>query len=211
MDEEVRWYKGPPSLTITEHWNYEDKGKDFFGGYCWMAQGPLPIEWAAIQTGARGLWGDALRESMKDYNHQVGVKMVGEMLPYEHNRVTLADEKDQYGLPVARITYSWGENDKKLINHALQQMRMSMVAIGANDIFEQKDDTNHLAGTARMGFSAASSVVNADCRSWDIPNLWICDGSVFPTTGGVNPSLTIQAIALRTADRIKAMAGRGEL
>ena len=61
MDEEVRWYKGPPSLTITEHWNYEDKGKDFYGGYCWMAQGPLPIEWASIQTGARGLWGMAAR------------------------------------------------------------------------------------------------------------------------------------------------------
>ncbi len=52
-------------------------------------------------------------------------------------------------------------------------------------------------------------VVNGDCRSWDIPNLWVCDGSVFPTTGGVNPSLTIQAIALRTADRIKAMARSG--
>jgi choline dehydrogenase-like flavoprotein len=47
--------------------------------------------------------------------------------------------------------------------------------------------------------------------SWGIPNLWICDGSVFPTVGGVNPSLTIQAIACRTADRITAMAARGEL
>jgi choline dehydrogenase-like flavoprotein len=49
------------------------------------------------------------------------------------------------------------------------------------------------------------------CRLWDIPNLWVCDGSIFPTVGGVNPSLTIQAIACRTADRIKAMAARGEL
>ena len=58
---------------------------------------------------------------------------------------------------------------------------------------------------------AFGSVVNADCRSWDIRNLWICDGSVFPTVGGVNPSLTIQAIACRTADRIRTMAARGEL
>jgi choline dehydrogenase-like flavoprotein len=62
-----------------------------------------------------------------------------------------------------------------------------------------------------MGEDRERSVVNADCRSWDIPNLWICDGSVFPTVGGVNPSLTIQAIACRTADRIKTMAQRGEL
>jgi choline dehydrogenase-like flavoprotein len=211
MDEEVRWYKGPPSLTITEHWNYEDRHKDFDGGYCWMAQGPLPIEWASIQTGARGIWGAGLREQMTHYNHQVGLKMVGEMLPDERNRVTLADETDQYGLKIARISYSWGENDKRLINHALKQMGMSLQAIGATNIFEQTDDTNHLAGTARMGFARDTSVVNADCRSWDIPNLWICDGSVFPTTGGVNPSLTIQAIALRTADRIKVLAARGEL
>ncbi|WP_026440487.1 GMC family oxidoreductase [Acidocella facilis] len=210
MQEEVRWYKGPPSLTLTEHWNYEDK-KDFFGGYCWMAQGPLPIEWAFIQTGARGLWGEALRQEMMQYNHQVGLKMVGETLPDARNSVTLADETDQYGLKIPRISFSWGENDKALIQHAIGQMTRSMEAIGAEDIFAQTEDANHLAGTARMGFTPQDSVVNADCRSWDIPNLWICDGSVFPTTGGVNPSLTIQAIALRTADRIKAMAQRGEL
>ena len=121
--------KGPPSLTISEHWNYEDR-KDFFGGYCWMAQGPLPIEWATIQTSARGLWGEALRREMQHYNHQVGLKMVGEMLPDERNRVTLADEKDQYGLKVARITYSWGENDKRLIQHALNEMQESLEARG---------------------------------------------------------------------------------
>ena len=210
MKEEVRWNKGPPSLSITEHWNYEDK-KDFFGGYCWMAQGPLPIEWVSVVTGSLGLWGEKLREAMMRYNHQVGVKMVGEMLPDERNQVTLTDETDQYGLQIPRITYSWGENDKALIQHALGQMQTSMELAGVQNIFRQEDDTNHLAGTARMGSDARSSVVNADCRSWDIPNLWICDGSIFPTTGGVNPSLTITAIALRTADRIKALAARGEL
>jgi choline dehydrogenase-like flavoprotein len=84
-------------------------------------------------------------------------------------------------------------------------------AIGACDIWAEKDDTAHLAGTARMGNDPRVSVVNADCRSWDIPNLWICDGSVFPTVGGANPSLTIQAIACRTGDRIAALARRGEL
>jgi choline dehydrogenase-like flavoprotein len=62
-----------------------------------------------------------------------------------------------------------------------------------------------------MGDDPSSSVVNADCRSWDISNLWVCDGSVFPTVGVVNPPLTIRAIVCRTADRIKIMAGRGEL
>ena len=90
-------------------------------------------------------------------------------------------------------------------------MRKALDAAGATDLWDETDDTAHLNGTARMGEAPATSVVNADCRSWDIPNLWICDGSVFPTVGGVNPSLTIQAIACRTADRIRAMARRGEL
>jgi choline dehydrogenase-like flavoprotein len=210
MEDEVRWYKGPPSLTITEHWNYDDR-KNFHGGYCWMAQGPLPIEWVGIQTSARGLWGQALRDEMEKYNHQVGLKMVGEMLPNEANRVTLDEETDQYGLKVARITYGWGDNDKAMIAHALDQMQTSLELVGAKELFRQTNDTNHLAGTARMGFDARTSVVNSDCRSWDIPNLWVCDGSIFPTTGGVNPSLTITAIAMRTASRIRDLAARGEL
>jgi choline dehydrogenase-like flavoprotein len=210
MDEPVRWYKGPPSLAITEHWNYSDE-KDFHGGYIWLGQGPLPNEWASVQTGSKGLWGSALREAMLDYNHMIGVKMVGEMLPNEANRVTLSDDLDQYGLRVAKVTYSWGENDRALIAHALEQMGRSIEAIGAKDIFRQEDDTNHLGGTARMGVDRRTSVVDADCRSWDIPNLWVCDGSVFPTVGGVNPALTIQTIALRTADRIGKLAKAGEL
>jgi choline dehydrogenase-like flavoprotein len=62
-----------------------------------------------------------------------------------------------------------------------------------------------------MGTDRRKSVTDADGRSWDIPNLWICDGSLFPTSGGVNPSLTIQALACRTADRIRSMAASGEL
>lgn len=210
QEQEVRSYKSPPSLSLTEHWNYDDR-KDFFGGYCYMSQGPLPQLWSNTQMSAHGLWGDALIAEMAKYNHQVGLKMVGEMLPQERNQVSLDDAKDQYGLPVARVTYSWCDNDKAMIDHALKYMGQGLQAIGATEIWEQKDDTCHMNGGARMGDDPRTSVVNADCRTWDIPNLWVCDGSVFPTVGGVNPSLTIQAVACRTGDRIKAMAARGEL
>ena len=55
MDEEIRWYKGPPGMAITEHWNYVDTGKDFFGGYCFLSQGPLPADWAHSVATVRGL------------------------------------------------------------------------------------------------------------------------------------------------------------
>ena len=212
MDEEVRSYKGPPSLAITEHWNYEDKGKDFFGGYCYMSQGPLPQLWANTLMSARGLWGSRLIDEMENYNH------VGRS--EDRRRNAAAGDATASRLPtrpintdcaIPRITYSWCDNDKRLIDHSLAFMTQALEAVDATDIWRQDDDTCHLNGTARMGDDPRTSVVNADCRSWDIRNLWICDGSVFPTVGGVNPSLTIQAIACRTADRIKTMAGRGEL
>ena len=211
MDDEIRSYKGPPSLSLTEHFNYHDDGKDFFGGYCWMAQGPLPQQWAGTLTGERGLWGESLLDEMAGYNHLAGLKNVGEYMAQERNRVTLADETDQHGLPIPRVTHSLCDNDKRLAVHSVREMRASLEAAGASDVWEEWGDTCHLGGTCRMGNDRRTSVVDGDCRSWDVPNLWICDGSVFPTVGGVNPSLTIQAIALRTADRITAMAGRGEL
>jgi choline dehydrogenase-like flavoprotein len=212
VDEEVRSYKGPPSLAVSEHWNYEDRGKDYFGGWSYMSQGPLPITWSNELARRRGLWGQALIDEMARANHSVGLKMVGEVLPYEHNCVTLVpEETDQYGLPITRVSFSYGDNERAMMRHAVDFMDQSLEATGAVERWKEMDDTCHLNGTARMGDDPRTSVVNADCRSWDIPNLWVCDGSVFPTVGGVNPSLTIQAIACRTADRIKAMSARGEL
>jgi len=145
MEQEVRSYKGPPSLAITEHWNYDDD-KDFHGGYCYMSQGPLPQLWANTQFSARHLWGEALMSEMERHNHTVGLKVVGEMLPQERNAVTLAEDKDQYGLPVARVTYSWCDNDKRLIGHSLDFMGQALQAVDARDIWRQEDDTCHLNG-----------------------------------------------------------------
>jgi choline dehydrogenase-like flavoprotein len=211
VEDEVRSYKGPPSLALTEHWNYEDAGKDYHGGWCYMSQGPLPITWARTLSSGRDLWGEELLAEMNRANHSVGLKMVGEVLPSEANRVTLASETDRYGLRIPRVTFSYGLNEKAMIAHALDYMDGALEAVGARERWRQENDTCHLNGTARMGDNAATSVVDADCRSWDIPNLWVCDGSVFPTVGGCNPSLTIQAIALRTGDRITELARRGEL
>ena len=83
-------------------------------------------------------------------------------------------------------------------------------AAGGRDLWTS-DDTSHLLGGCRMGDDPKNSVVDADGRCWDVPNLWVCDGSLFPTSGGVNPSLTIQALACRIGDRIKALATRGKL
>jgi choline dehydrogenase-like flavoprotein len=210
MEEEIRWYKGPPCMAISEHWNYASAGKDFPGGYCFLSQGPLPIDWAHSVAGKRGLWGMELRREMAKYIHQAGLKIVGEVLPREANRIELAEETDALGLRIPRIVFSYGEEDKTLYNHALNFMREALARAGGKELWDESG-TAHLLGGCRMGADPRSSVTDADGRSWDIPNLWICDGSLFPTGGGVNPSLTIQALACRIGDRIRDMARRGEL
>jgi choline dehydrogenase-like flavoprotein len=210
FDEEIRWYKGPPNMAVTEHWNYVDEGKDFHGGYAFMSQGPLPRAWAQNIVTERGLWGGALRDEMMKYNHTAGLVPVAETEPRPENRVEVTDETDQYGLRIPRVVFSYSENDKRLQRHAVRFMSRMLEAAGGHDLWESQD-TSHLLGTCRMGAEAESSVVNGDGRSWDVRNLWICDGSLFPTCGGVNPSLTIQALACRMADRIKVLRMRREL
>ncbi|WP_330085212.1 GMC family oxidoreductase [Methylocystis iwaonis] len=211
FDEEIRWYKGPPNMAVTEHWNYTDDGKDFVGGYAFMSQGPLPMAWAQTLATSRGLWGEALRDEMRKYNHVAGFVPVGETEPRLQNCVSLADETDQFGLKIPKVTFSYSENDKRLQRHALRFMSEMLAAAGGYDIWTNYKDTSHLLGTCRMGDDSRTSVVNSDGRSWDIPNLWVCDGSLFPTCGGVNPSLTIQALACRAADRISRLAPSGQL
>lgn len=211
MDEEIRSYKGPPCMAVTEHWNYaDDSDKDFHGGYAFMSQGPLASGWAETVAGTRGLWGMKLRREMTRYNHVAGLRIVGEVEPRPQNRIDLVDEKDQFGLPIPRMTFGYSDNDKKLMNHSRGSMRSVLDAAGANDLWDD-DDSSHLMGGCRMGSDPGDSVVDRDGRSWSIPNLWVCDGSLFPTAGSVNPSLTIQALACRMGDRIAKIAKRGEL
>jgi choline dehydrogenase-like flavoprotein len=93
---------------------------------------------------------------------------------------------------------SYGDNDRAIIEAERTLAEQVVEAAGATRILTS-DGTHHLLGTCRMGTDPATSVVGPDCRSHDVENLWICDGSVFPTGGAVNPSLTIEAIATRTA------------
>jgi len=210
FEDEIRWYKGPPNMAVCEHWNYTDQGKDAPGGYAFMSQGPLPMTWAQTVASTKGLWGPELREEMQAYNHMAGLGPVAETEPHAKNRVELADETDANGLRIPKVVFGYSDADRALQRHALNFLSEMLDAAGGRDIWTSKD-TSHLLGACRMGDDPATSVCDADGRCWDIPNLWICDGSLFPTSGGVNPSLTIQALACRIGDRIRTLQQRGEL
>ena len=124
-----------------------------------------------------------------------------EFLPLPENRVILSDEKDRHGLPVAHFNYSQCDNDRALMGAAQSVMENILKAAGADEVITI-DRYAHLVGGARMGLDERSGVVDRDCRSFAVPNLYITDGSVLPTEGSANPALTIMAIAARAADRM---------
>jgi choline dehydrogenase-like flavoprotein len=159
----------------------------------------FPINFAQSLVGSNpDLYGRDLMDVLDKYAHWGMLATLGEVLPNADNRVTLADELDDNGVPVARVTFSFGDNDRAIIDAERQLAERVMEAAGATRVLTS-DGTHHLLGTCRMGTNPDTSVVGPDCRSHDVENLWICDGSVFPTGGAVNPSLTIEAIATRTA------------
>jgi choline dehydrogenase-like flavoprotein len=210
FEERISQYKAPPGLALTEHFNRTMSGTDFACGYTIETIGPHAVDFAARITTARGLWGDELRRRMMDYNYYSGIGAVGEVLPQRGNEVRLhATERDQYGLPVPHVVFSYHENDRRLIAHAIATMEEIMRAAGGADIWSA-ERTAHLLGTCRMGTDPTDSVVDGSCRAHDVPNLFVCDGSVFPTATAVNPSLTIEAIAARAADLIVAAADGNE-
>ena len=199
FDEPVRMYKAPPAHALTEEFYETDPKRDFARGFAIQTVGPLPIAFAKQMMAARGSWGWGMRRIMMDYNHWSAFGLLGEILPWADNRVTLADEKDQFGLRVAHVNFALHENDEKLRDFGRKKTEEVMWAAGAQEVVQEARFA-HLVGAARMGIDPAKSVVDAFGRTHDIANLFICDGSILPTQGSANPGLTIQALAARTAD-----------
>jgi choline dehydrogenase-like flavoprotein len=195
--EMLRMYKAPPPEISTEQFYETDESRGFARGFSIQTISPMPIGWAEHVV-AEGHWGMALREYMRDYNHWTVLGSMCELLPQPENRVTLASQKDQYGMPVAAFSYSLCDNDKRNIEFATKTMRGIWDNAGAQDLL-QIDRYAHLVGGCRMGFSPSDSVVDSSHRVWGIPNLFVCDGSVMPTQGAANPALVIMALADRLA------------
>ena len=157
-----------------------------------------PLTWANSVARGRGLWGKALTDYLKQYNRVAGIGINGETLPCDANVLTLSDETDALGMRKAHISFGYGSNEDKLNVHATTLMRQIWEAAGASDIWVL-ERVAHTLGTCRMGRNPDSSVVDAYGRSHEVENLWICDGSVFPSSLAANPALTIMALSLRTA------------
>ncbi len=196
--EEVRAYKAPPPSISSEAFYESDPGKPYKRGFALQTVSPMPIQWARHWTG-EGLWGRPLRERASDYVHWATMGALCELLPLPDNRVTLSEETDRRGVPVAHFSYSRCDNDTALMDAAGSAIHDIMQAAGAEEVVVT-DRVAHLVGGARMADRPEDGVVGPDHRVFGAPNVLVTDGSVLPTQGSANPALTIMALAARCAD-----------
>ncbi len=199
FDEDVRPYKGIPGAVISQD-THRPKDADFAGGYLLQSIGVMPVTYASQYARGEMKFGAEMREHLQNYNHVAGINILGDCLPYDHNFLELSDELDGRGLPKPKLHFTAGDNENKMDAHAEKLMRQIFEAAGASQMWSFQRHA-HVIGTAIMGTDPSKSVVNPDGQSHEIPNLYICDNSVFPSGLSVNPALTIMALSLRTADR----------
>lgn len=214
FDEPLEGYKGPVGCAIVSHQFYETKpSRGFARGYIFQGNRSTgPVQTALGFIGNPVVpWGSEHRGAFaRRFGHTMTLAACGEDLPEQHNRVTLdSDLTDGAGIPAPKVSYTLSENSRRMMAHAVARGREMMEAAGAVDVLVNPllgPAGWHLMGTARMGDDPSSSVVDAHGRCHDVKNLFIVDGSIFVTSAAVNPTSTIQALALYVADYIKTDA-----
>jgi choline dehydrogenase-like flavoprotein len=174
-----------------------------------FAMGALPPDTPRWGTGFK----DALRHN---FTRTMQIFCHGTSLPVENNSFSLdPDLEDAWGLPALRMTYKDHPDDLKLSNWMFGRALELLDAAGAQKKWsypaQEATFAVHLLGTCRMGNDPKTSVINADHRTHDVKNLFLCDGSSLVTSGRGQPTMTIEALAFRAADRITALAKRGDL
>lgn len=192
------------ATATTRHFYETDPDNDFKRGFIMTAmRGFSPLD-TALQVAP---WGSGHHDALEHHlNHEAVVWVCGDDEPEEQNRVELDWEKvDDWGMPGIVTHYTLSENSLRLGHAAIERATELCLAAGADAVRSPGFDRLngwHLLGTARMGNNPADSVVDSDNRSHDAHNLFIVDGSVMPAGGTVNPTHTVQAVALRAAEKI---------
>jgi len=220
FDEPLNDYKGfAVSRVFHDFYEFDAKKLGFYGG------GGLDgrFDFTPVAFAMNGLppdtprWGKEFKKALHhNFTRTLEIFCHGTSLAVESNGFSLDPEvKDAWGLPALRMTFKDHPNDLKMMAW-MQELAMELLdAAGAKTKWhapiQEQQFAVHLLGTCRMGNDPKTSVINADHRTHDVRNLFLCDGSSLVTSGRGQPTMTIQALAFRAADRITALAKQGEI
>ena len=219
FDEQLNDYKGPAVSRIMHDFYELDPKLGLYGGGGLDAR----FDFTPISFALNGLppdtpkWGAGFKQAIAhNFTRTMQIFCHGTSLPVESNNFSLdPDVKDAWGLPALRMTFRDHPNDLKMMEWMRARALEILDAAGAKTKWsfpvQEQQFAVHLLGTCRMGNDPKTSVINADHRTHDIKNLFLCDGSSLVTSGRGQPTMTIQALAYRAADRITTLAKSGEI
>jgi choline dehydrogenase-like flavoprotein len=219
FDEPLNEFKSVMVTRVLHDFYEADATRGFYGGGGLDAR----FDFMPIGFALSGLppdvprWGAEYKRTLRQYyTRTMNVAVHATSLPLESNTVSLDPAvKDAWGVPALRVTYRDHPDDLAMVRF-LQARGLELLGeAGAKRTWAfpvtEQSGSSHLLGTCRMGDDPGSSVVDKFHRAHDVPNLFLCDGSSFVTSGRGQPTCTIQALAYRAADHIARFARAGEI
>jgi len=219
FERQLNEYKSVQVTRVVMDFYDSDPTRGFYGGGgidARLSSGPIMYSLFGLPQDAPQ-WGAEYKRMLHEYyTRTVEFACHTTSLPVATNSVSLDPSvKDKWGRPALRTTYTDHPDDLKTMQFLQDRAREMLEAADARrvwtlDVAPQALGA-HLLGTCRMGTDPRTSVVDRYHRAHDVPNLFICDGSSFVTSGRGQPTMTIQALAFRAADHITRFARAGEI
>lgn len=204
--------------------NFDHSKLDFIHGASFRLSqnGARPIASNPLKPGSP-TWGAAFKkESIRNYTRFSYIGAQGASIAHRDNYLSLDPVyKDIYGLPLLRVTYNYTQQDKNLYQFMLPKLSSILKEMGAETYESPKMSnfglkptgwysSNHVTGGTPMGADPNTSVLNPYLQHWDMDNLFVVGASVFPHNGGYNPTLTLNALALRSSQGLLAFLKNGK-
>jgi choline dehydrogenase-like flavoprotein len=211
MPGEVNMHKGTQCAGVIRDEVRHDPSRGFNGGFQ-MHTLSLGPEYLVNNLEVNG-WGEDYAEVMENYKNLAGLIVMGEDPPQQSNRITLhPTQTDANGLPVPVVTYHSHANSLAMLEYSNDVGRRLYESLGATQVFTMENfAATHNMGVARIGNDPATSVCNQWGQTHDVDNLFVSDGSLFPTSASANPTLTIISLIMRQADYLAEQIESGAL
>lgn len=190
--------------------NFDHSGLKFIrGGQVFAPNEFHPIQDLSLIPPGIPQWGPGYKQHIKRYWDKTAILLTNvETLPYHANYLELdLSQRDGWQRPLLRARAGSFANERRLVSFLLEKMQELALEAGARHAWPLRTmviPSQHDAGGTRMGHDRSTSVVDGEGKGHDLDNLYIAGPSVFPTSSGLNPSLTAQALAWRTADTMLA-------
>ena len=209
--EDVQNYMGSAGYDfVTYDRHPKTIRKEAFGSTFWSTTAAMKQSDARGMAGVRpDLFGRELDEFMKVKARGLArITAIIEEMPNIDNRVELAEEKDEFGMPLARIVHTYDRDVHGLWDAAIAEGEAIAKAAGAKEVWPGRGiGPQHLLGGTIMGTAAENSVVNSYGQSHDLPNLYVAGCGIFPTESAANPTFTLNALSLRGAEQLTGAWG----